>query len=181
MLDHLTEAERAHLRHLLARILDDEQVPREAADHIRQSFRAELDALSRPRPLTLVYTGWRAAARHRVRDDLEDARARAGGRLHVIVGYNPDTDDPPGGDRWTYEWAMNTPGVTVETHPAPWHIPALSRAAGPYRNGYMLGLAAGRSGDFEVLAHLHPNSRGAAGTAAYAEYMGLRIRKEPAT
>ncbi|GAA5046360.1 hypothetical protein HNP84_010294 [Thermocatellispora tengchongensis] len=181
MLDHLTAGERAHLRYLLARILDDQRVPPEAADYIRHAFRAELEALSRPRPVTLVYTGWRGAARHRVREDLEEKRARAGGRLHVIVGYNPDTDDPPGGDRWTYEWANNTVGVTVETHPAPWHIPALSRAAGPYRNGFMLGLAVGRGGDFEVLAHLHPHSKGAAGTAAYAEYMGLRVRKEAAT
>ncbi|MGI5281690.1 hypothetical protein ACQEVF_59115 [Nonomuraea polychroma] len=181
MLEHLTQSERAELRMLLAHILDDERVPPEASDYIRKTFRDKLEELARPRPLTLVYTGWRGAARHRVRDDLEAVRSRAGGRLHVIVGYNPDTDDPPGGDRWTYEWAMNTPGVTVEAHPAPWHVPALSRAAGPYRNGFMLGVAVGRPGEFEVLAHLHPQSRGAAGTAAYAEYMGLRIRKEAAT
>ncbi|TMR88348.1 hypothetical protein [Nonomuraea basaltis] len=180
MLEHLTVGERTHLRILLAHILQDQRVPPEAADHIRQAFRAELEALSRPCPLTLVYTGWRGAARHRVREDLEDARARAGGRLHVIVGYNPDTDDPPGGDRWTYEWANNTVGVTVETHPAPWDVPELSRAAGPYRNGYMLGLAAGRPGDFGVLAHLHPKSRGAAGTAAFAGYLGLPLLRRPA-
>ncbi|MFG3438363.1 hypothetical protein ACGF0J_14060 [Nonomuraea sp. NPDC047897] len=182
MLDPLTPRQSVYLRQQLARILNDPQVPPEAADHIYQAFRTELEALTRTRPATLVYTGWRGAARHRVRDDLEAALARAGGRLHVIVGYNPDTGDPPGGDLWTYEWATNTPGVTVETHPAPWHIRELSKAAGPYRNGYMLGLASGRTtGDFEVLAHLHPRSRGAAGTAAYADYMGLRIRKEPAT
>ncbi|NRQ31316.1 hypothetical protein HII36_05615 [Nonomuraea sp. NN258] len=179
MLD-LTPSDRAHLRLLLAHVLDDERITPEAADYIRKVFRDKLESLARPRPLTLVYTGWRGAARHRVRADLETTLARAGGRLHVIVGYNPDTDDPPGGDRWTYEWAMNTPGVTVETHPAPWHIRELSKSAGPYRNGYMLGLAAGRGGAFEVLAHLHPASRGAAGTAAYADHMGLRIRKEPA-
>ncbi|WP_433355549.1 hypothetical protein ACQP25_17035 [Microtetraspora malaysiensis] len=99
----------------------------------------------------------------------------------MIVGYNPDTDDPPGGDRWTYEWAMNTPGVTVETHPAPWDVPELSRVAGPYRNGYMLGLAVGRTGDFGVLAHLNPKSRGAAGTAAFADYMRLPLWRRPAT
>ncbi len=65
--------------------------------------------------------------------------------------------------------------------PRAWHVPALSRAAGPYRNGFMLGLAVGRGGPFEVLAHLHPKSRGAAGTAAYAKHMRLPIREEPAT
>ncbi|GAA4946250.1 hypothetical protein HD597_006785 [Nonomuraea thailandensis] len=180
MLDHLTPSERAVLLVMLKRSLDDQLVPPEAADHVRQHFRTQLETLVSLRPATLVYTGWRGAARHRVRADLESTLARAGGRLHVIVGYNPDTDDPPGGDRWTYEWANYTPGVTVETHPAPWHIPELAKSAGPYRNGFMLGLAAGRGGAFEVLAHLHPASKGAAGTAAYADHLGLRIRKEPA-
>ncbi|GAA2830173.1 hypothetical protein [Nonomuraea rubra] len=180
MLEHLSPSERAVLLIMLNRSLDDHRVPPEAADHVRQHFRDQLEAFVSPRPATLVYTGWRGAARQRVRADLETTLARARGRLHVIVGYNPDTDEPSGGDRWTYEWAIHTPGVTVETHPAPWHIPALSRSAGPYRNGFMLGVAAGRGGAFEVLAHLHPSSRGASGTAAYADHLGLRIRKEPA-
>ncbi|MEV4472842.1 hypothetical protein [Nonomuraea sp. NPDC049504] len=181
MIEHLTLYERAELRMLLAHILDDQRVPPEAADYIRQAFRDKLEELARPRPLTLVYTGWRGAARPRVRADLDAVLDRAGGRLHVIVGYNPDTDDPPGGDRWTYEWANNEPGVTVETHPAPWDIPELSKSAGPYRNGYMLGLAVGWPGDFGVLAHLHPKSRGAAGTAAFAEHLRLPLWRRPAT
>ncbi|WP_181307454.1 hypothetical protein [Nonomuraea fuscirosea] len=56
----------------------------------------------------------------------------------------------------------------------------MDKAAGHYRNGAIVErtlLAAGRRG---MLAHLHPESRGAAGTAAYARWRGLEVIEEEA-
>ncbi|MEU7911355.1 hypothetical protein [Microbispora bryophytorum] len=69
MLDDLTQGQRAYLQDTIARILDDQLVPPEAAARVRQALAAELE-LHTPRPSTLLYTGWRGASRERVREDL---------------------------------------------------------------------------------------------------------------
>ncbi|MEU7911354.1 hypothetical protein [Microbispora bryophytorum] len=70
--------------------------------------------------------------------------------------------------------------MTVETHPAPWHLPELRRSAGGYRNGFMAGLVFARGGTLGVLAHLHEESRGATGMAAFATYLGMPVWRRPA-
>ncbi|WP_440063832.1 hypothetical protein [Streptosporangium sp. OZ121] len=175
----LTTDQMEQLSDILQGILANYAVSTDLAAHILANFSAEVDNWSGARPFVLVYTGWRGASRDRVRADLDDVLKRVG-PFHLIVGYNVEEDEPDGGDRYAYEWATTTPGITVETRPAPWHIPKLKRAAGPYRNGLMLGLAIGRGGPHGVLAHLHKESRGAAGTAAFAEHLGVPIWKRPA-
>ncbi|MEU1883511.1 hypothetical protein ABZ470_39910 [Streptosporangium sp. NPDC020072] len=128
---------------------------------------------------TLAYTGSRQATRNRVHHDL-GVITQARGRFRLLVGYNPETDQPQGGDRYAYEYSTLVPGVIAETYPAPWHIPALAKAAGPYRNGFMAGLAVGRGGDYGMLAHLHPGSTGSEGAAAFAEHIGMRVWRQPA-
>lgn len=181
MPDHLalTHDQRTEIQRILLQVLDDPRVTTEIAEHVSRSFATELEVRS-SRPFTLLYTGWRGAARHRVREDLEVVLAKHG-RIHVVVGYNPDRRIPTGGDQWTYEWATSTPGVTVETHPAPWHLPEVRKAAGGYRNGFMAGLVVARGGDFGVLAHLHSESKGATGMAAFTAYLGMRVWRQPAT
>lgn len=123
----------------------------------------------------LVYTGYRNAERDKVRADL-DTVFRRKGQFKMLVGFDPENWSPTGGDLWAYEWALER-GIEVECHPAWWKVPELGKAAGVYRNGYMLGKASTEE-DTGVLAHLHPQSRGAAGTARFAELVGFKVRKE---
>ncbi|WP_424533675.1 hypothetical protein ACOZ38_25400 [Sphaerisporangium viridialbum] len=135
--------------------------------------------MTEPDWFNLLYTGFRGTSRDRVREDLTMLRERVG-PLRLVVGYDPEKNEPGGGDRHAYEWGQQAPGVIVETHPAPWRIPQLRRAAGPYRNGLMVGLVLARGGRHGVIAHLHPQSRGAAGTAAFAQHLGMPVWRRPA-
>jgi hypothetical protein len=71
-------------------------------------------------------------------------------------------------------------GVVVECLPAPWHLPEVDKSAGFYRNGAIVERALAAVGGRAMLAHLHPASRGAAGTAAYATFRGLQVWEESA-
>lgn len=127
----------------------------------------------------LVYTGFRRARREVVRADLDRALARKGS-LRLLVGFDPERQYPPGGDLHAYEWGLDHPGeVAIECRPAFWGEPALGKGAGLYRNGCMLGRAL-TLGNCGVLVHVHPDSRGANGTARYAELLGLPVRRSQA-
>lgn len=175
----LTTEQKHQLEAILARILDSYPINPDLVTHVRANFAAELDNWSGPDWFTLGYTGWRGADRDRVREDLTAVRTRVG-PLRLIVGYDPDQQEPKGGDEHAYEWGLEAPGVIVETYPAPWHLPELGRAAGPYRNGRMIQQVLAASGQRGYVAHLHEESRGAAGTAAYAAHLGLDVWRRPA-
>ncbi|GAA4599940.1 hypothetical protein GCM10023194_80970 [Planotetraspora phitsanulokensis] len=177
----LTKAQRGEVEGILLDILGRYPISPDAVSHVMANFDAELENWAGPDWFTLLYTGWRGADRDRVREDLLMVRNMVG-PMRLIVGFDPKKRTPAGGDMHAYDWGMEAPGVIVETRPAPWHLEVLRRgSAGPYRNGLMLGLALARGLDnVGVLAHLHPESRGAAGTAAYAEDLGLKVWKRPA-
>ncbi|MER6171326.1 hypothetical protein [Streptosporangium sp. NPDC001681] len=176
----LTTEQIEQLGNILQGILANYPISVDLATHVLANFDAEVDNWSGPRPFTLLYTGWRGASRERVYEDLNDVLKRVG-PFHLVVGYNVEKDEPAGGDRYAYAWATLTPGITVETHPAPWHVPLLKRTAGLFRGGLMLGLVLGRGGPHGMLAHLHEKSRGAAGTAAFADHLGVPVWKRPAS
>jgi hypothetical protein len=111
--------------------------------------------------------------------DLTQLRAEVG-PMRLIVGFDPEKRTPGGGDMAAYDWAVQAPGVVVECLPAPWDLPELDKSAGPYRNGAIVERTLAAAGGKAMLAHLHPKSRGAAGTAAYATFRGLRVIEESA-
>lgn len=125
---------------------------------------------------TLAYTGYRHTAKQVVWRDLDVVLARKG-PFRLLVGFDPGKRTPTGGDLWAYEWALVHPEVELECHPAHWDVPELSKAAGPYRNGYMIGKAQASSEPSGMLAHLHPKSKGAAGAAKFADLVGLHVWK----
>ncbi|PRX66144.1 hypothetical protein B0I32_106280 [Nonomuraea fuscirosea] len=102
----------------LYRHLQQEGVSPEMAERAVRHFHADLTAWSDPEPFTLGYTGWRGARREKVQADLARIRDDVGA-LRLIVGFDPDKRRPSGGDMHAYDWAIGTPGVTVECLPAP--------------------------------------------------------------
>ncbi|MEV3986623.1 hypothetical protein [Nonomuraea sp. NPDC049758] len=176
----LTTAQQQELEGILERILGDYPINPDVAKHVMANFAADVDRWAdRDDPLTIVYTGSRLADRAKVRADLSGLYDRFGG-FRILIGYDRDKDRPSGGDRYAYEWAAAVPDVTVELHPAPWHIPELARAAGPARNGYTVGLVQGRGGRHGMLAHLFDGSTGSAGAAAFARHVGVAVWRRPA-
>ncbi|MFG1709199.1 hypothetical protein ACFLIM_39010 [Nonomuraea sp. M3C6] len=150
-----------------------------AAGLVMLRFYKEMRAWCEPDWFTLGYTGWRHASREKVQADLTRLRGEVG-PMRLIVGFDPEKRTPGGGDMHAYDWAMSAPGVVVECLPAPWHIPELDKSAGPYRNGAIVERTLAAVGAKAMLAHLHPASRGAAGTAAYAKFRGLNVWEESA-
>ncbi len=131
-------------------------------------------------PFTLGYTGWRNAERALVRADL-DAILEIVGFMTLIVGYDREKRQPGGGDRHAYEWAKSRhQAVDVETFPPPWDVPALEKSAGLVRDGAMVQRVHAAEWPRGYIAHLHPASRGAAQTAAYADWRGLAVWERPA-
>jgi hypothetical protein len=176
----LTTAQKQELEAILDRILAGYPINPDVVTHVMANFAAEVDYWAdRDHLLTIVYTGSRLADRRKVRNDLSELYDRFGG-FRILIGYDRDKDRPAGGDRYAHEWAAAVPDVTVELHPAPWHIPELARAAGPARSGYMIGLAQGRGGRYGMLAHLFDGSTGSAGAAAFARHVGMAVWRRPA-
>lgn len=176
----MTIEQKTRLEQILEDILDGYPINPDVARHVMANFAAAVDYWCAPDLLTLCYTGSRTADREWVRDGLDVVLEREGA-FRLLVGYNERTRQPRGGDRWTYEWAADKPQVEVRCFPAPWDVPEVKKAAGPYRNGHMVGLALGGGGRVGMLAHVVPGSQGAAGAAAYAQYAGVRVwRPEPA-
>ncbi|MEU8195269.1 hypothetical protein AB0C10_15960 [Microbispora amethystogenes] len=137
-------------------------------------------ALWSSHPFTLGYTGWRNADRGVVRADL-DAILEVVGFMTLIVGYDPEKRQPSGGDRHAYEWAKSRhQTVDVETFPPPWDVPALEKSAGLVRDGAMVQRVCAAEFPRGYIAHLHPASRGAAQTAAYAAWRCLPVWERPA-
>lgn len=133
-----------------------------------------------PEWFTLGYTGWRGADRDKVWSDLTRLR-RDLGPMRLIVGFDPKNRTPAGGDNHAYDWGRAAPGVVVECLPAPWDAhPRLKWSAGFYRNGAIVERALAAVGGKGMLAHLHPESRGAAATAAYAKARGLEVWEKTA-
>ncbi len=110
-------------------------------------------------------------------------------RLVVVVGYDPDSQYPPGVDQFAHAWAVRHrddphplfAAVDVETFPADWQGPcrpecrhkprgegARCPAAGMYRNGAMV---ASRP-DF-ALAFILDRSRGASACLNLIEEAGI--------
>ncbi|MFI6909698.1 hypothetical protein ACIBKY_51145 [Nonomuraea sp. NPDC050394] len=171
----LTAGQKRHLGALLADILRNYPISEDLATHVLANFDAAVDAWAAPDLLTLVYTGSRGARRGRVVEDLADLYERENGIFRLLVGYGPDKREPRGGDRHAFEWAAVASGIAVECFPARWDIPELEKAAGPYRNGFMVGLALGRGGRTGMLAHLKDDSTGSAGAAAFAHSAGMPV------
>ncbi|GGO63104.1 hypothetical protein [Nonomuraea cavernae] len=160
--------------------LRENGVPPEQTRRIVYSFFfTDVSSWCEPDWFTLGYTGWRHASRAKVWTDLTRIREQVG-PMRLIVGFDPTRRTPKGGDMHAYDWGVQAPGVTVECLPAPWHLPELDKSAGPYRNGAIVERTLAAVGDRAMLAHLHPKSRGAAGTAAYAKWRGLRVIEETA-
>lgn len=78
-----------------------------------------------------------------------------------------------------YFWALEN-GVVVDTFPVDFEVAEINKAAGPYRNGHSLGKALGLGDPVSMLAHLHPESKGAAGFAAYARSVGVHVWRREA-
>jgi hypothetical protein len=175
----LTTEQKRRFEEILEEILGGYPIDRGIVDHVMANFAAAMDHWCQPDLLTIVYTGSRLADRQKVRKDLTGLYDRYGG-FRILIGYDRARDKPSGGDRYAYEWAAAVPDVTVELHPAPWHIPELARAAGPARNGYMIGLVQGRGGRYGMLAHLFDGSTGSAGAAAFARHAGMAVWRRPA-
>ncbi|TMR91270.1 hypothetical protein [Nonomuraea basaltis] len=175
----LTTEQKQQLEAILERILGDYPINPDLATHVMANFAAEMDYWSGHDRLTIVYTGSREADRQRVHHDLTAIQTREAS-FHLLIGYNTETDQPRGGDRHAHEFAATSADVTAEYFPAPWRIPELEKAAGPYRNGFMIGLALGRGGRVGMLAHLRDGSTGSAGAAAFAEHAGIKVWRRPA-
>ncbi|RJL21085.1 SLOG family protein [Bailinhaonella thermotolerans] len=118
----------------------------------------------------LLYTGARDLDRPGDRDtiwaDLDGIYARRGPLLLVHGSCSRGGDAHA--EAWRAHAAERGLDVAIERHPAPWS--ALGRAAGPYRDGYMLGRGADG-----VLAHVTAASQGARNTAAYAQHLGIPL------
>lgn len=76
--------------------------------------------------------------------------------------------DGPGADQLIDAWALRRQdaGVTVERHPADWHM---GRRAGPIRNQHMVGLAPYAM----CIGFLKDHSKGTSGTLMYAREAGI--------
>lgn len=175
----LSVDQRDHLASILEGVLSRAEISGGAAQMALVNFHQQVSAWCEPDWFTLGYTGWRGAVRDRVRDDLTAIRRQLG-PMRLIVGFDPKRKTPKGGDLHAYEWGMSAPGVIVECLPPPWRVPELGNSAGPYRNGAIVERVVAAPGSKAMLAHLHPSSRGAAGTAAYAKWRGLDVWKRPA-
>lgn len=173
--------QRQEMARILHATLGNCGVSSEQTRRVVWSFFEDMSAWCEPDSdwFTLGYTGWRRASCDKVWADLARVRDEVG-PMRLIVGFDPQKRTPGGGDMLAYEWAMTAPDVTVECLPAPWHIPELSKSAGPYRNGAIVERTLAAVGGKAMLAHLHPASRGAAGTAAYAKWRGLTVIEESA-
>ncbi|MEV4749028.1 hypothetical protein AB0K21_21840 [Streptosporangium sp. NPDC049248] len=176
---NLNVDQRHHLARLVHLALQGSGVDQDQARLVLAAFFEDLSAWCEPDWFTLGYTGWRGADRAKVRADLTARRIEVG-PLRLIVGFDPVKRTPRGGDLHAYEWGMEAPGVIVECLPAPWHLEELGHSAGPIRNGALVERVAAAPGPKAMLAHLHPASRGAAGTAAYATWRDLTVWKESA-
>ncbi|QFY09610.1 hypothetical protein GBF35_25785 [Nonomuraea phyllanthi] len=167
--------QRQHMARTLHATLQSSGVsPEQARRAVYSFFFTDVSAWCEPDWFTLGYTGWRHASREKVQADLTQLRAKVG-PMRLIVGFDPEKRIPGGGDMAAYDWAMAAPGVVVECLPAPWGVPELDKSAGPYRNGAIVERTLAAVGGKALLAHLHPASRGAAGTAAYATFRGLKV------
>ncbi|MFF0770942.1 hypothetical protein ACFYUK_18800 [Nonomuraea wenchangensis] len=172
--------QRQDMARILHRVLREAGVSHQQTRSVVTSFFfTDVSVWCEPDVFTLGYTGWRNASREKVWADLTRIR-REVGPLRLIVGFDPKKRIPTGGDMHAYDWAVEAPGVLAECLPAPWYLPELARAAGPYRNGAIVERTLAAAGSRAMLAHLHPESRGAAGTAAYAKFRGLRVIEETA-
>jgi hypothetical protein len=109
-----------------------------------------------------------------------DAILERYGGVHLIHGHYRSRDGVLVSDMIADAWAVQRAGegrpVTVERFPAPWDL--LGKAAGPARYGFMVGLLIGRgSRPVGCIAHIVDGSRGASGTAAFAEKAGIPTRR----
>lgn len=176
----LSVGQRQHLAHLLNGALRSSDVSGQQAGQVLGGFFSDMSDWCEPDWFTLGYTGWREADRDRVREDLTKIRSEIG-PMRLIVGFDPEKRTPTGGDMHAYDWSQEAPGVLVECLPAPWDADQiLKHSAGFYRNGAIVERTLSAAGPKAMLAHLHPSSRGAAGTAAYAEFRGLEVWKRSA-
>ncbi|GGK90502.1 hypothetical protein Ppa06_57840 [Planomonospora parontospora subsp. parontospora] len=127
---------------------------------------------------TLLLAGPRDGVRPGpVWDDLDRVHAAHPSMLLVEGGCS-------GVDTFGREWVTDRRArgwdIEGETYRAPWRIPELSKAAGPARYGFMIGMIIGRGGPCGALVYLRPGSTGSAGTAAFAKHVGMSVWRRPA-
>lgn len=177
----VSHSQRLKMAPILQRILRDAGMPQqEIPGAVHRFLFEEASAWCEPDLFTLGYTGWRHANREKVQADLARIHDEVG-PMRLIVGFDPDKRTPGGGDIHAYDWGVQAPGVVVECLPAAWDAhPLLKWSAGFYRNGAIVERTLAAAGNKALLAHLHPKSRGAAGTAAYARWRGLEVIEEEA-
>ena len=102
------------------------------------------------------------------------------GAVHLMHGDYKRRDGKLVSDAIAQAWATQRIAegapVTVEPIPAPWDL--LGAVAGPYRNGFMAGLLVGRGVQpLGCVAYIVDGSRGASGCAAFAEHVGIPVRR----
>lgn len=135
-----------------------------------------------PDPFHLLYTASRSVDdAPRIFHHLDAVLARYGA-VHLIHGDYKRRDgalvSDAIADAWAVQRANEGASVTVERVPAPWDL--LGAVAGPYRNGFMAGLLVGRGVQpVGCVAYIDQGSRGASGCAAFAEHVGIPVRRYP--
>ncbi|MEO3869360.1 hypothetical protein ABGB18_11060 [Nonomuraea sp. B12E4] len=102
------------------------------------------------------------------------------GSVHLVHGDYKRRDGRLVSDAIAQAWATQRIAegcpVTVEPIAAPWEL--LGAVAGPYRNGFMAGLLVGRGVQpVGCVAYIVEGSRGASGCAAFAEHVGIPVRR----